>query len=488
MLNMFGHQWWQHKSKSKELGFGWLYNNSIKDDFARGYTKNLTDYWSMELGFYFHEQMANDTIEGLLENAVENKYKKILVFKQGTTPLSNFKEQFVQFYEDNKDATFIGHIVDKGDEYYSLHPQAFMIDVDWWIKAGKPAWGSPENKPLEAIEPARSISNWHDDYTPHWIGPGKNNKTYNAKHTGWNLVKSLLDDQQRIVSWNKNIRDEKHYSYPEIKEDGPRHLSGVMEQIDLDIFFIANTEPLRDIHLEVERRKLQYPEWDEKWDTLVVPAAGLTPLIYAFELGCDKYSKILVYDISKFAINITKTIIEKWDGTNYEKFATDLMNQLAPDEKYQRDIFRGKNKLPHTQEVFDKLNERGFQEWITNVLPEIEVVYLPINIFDPNTYQGFVNSFKTDRLRHPVTFCYLSNIFHYLPTSFYYSLQQRWELHNELMGKIKDSSYQNNVLVLSSRGTLTHPNLVWIDKQEMDKFTEIPDNYLQKLLKWNKNV
>jgi hypothetical protein len=42
--------------------------------------------------------------------------------------------------------------------------------------------------------------------------------------------------------------------------------------------------------------------------------------------------------------------------------------------------------------------------------------------------------------------------------------------------------------VLSSRGTLTHPNLVWIDKQEMDKFTEIPDNYLQKLLKWNKNV
>ena len=155
---------------------------------------------------------------------------------------------------------------------------------------------------------------------------------------------------------------------------------------------------------------------------------------------------------------------------------------------YQHQIFRGKNKLPHTQEVFDKLNERGFQEWITNVLPEIEVVYLPINIFDPNTYQGFVNSFKTDRLRHPITFCYLSNIFHYLPTSFYYSLQQRWELHNELMGKIKDSSYQNNVLVLSSRGTLTHPNLVWIDKQEMDKFTEIPDNYLQKLLKWNKNV
>ena len=77
MLNMFGHQWWQHKSKSKELGFGWLYNNSIKDDFARGYTKNLTDYWSMELVFYFHEQMANDTIEGLLEDAVEKKYKKM---------------------------------------------------------------------------------------------------------------------------------------------------------------------------------------------------------------------------------------------------------------------------------------------------------------------------------------------------------------------------------------------------------------------------
>lgn len=488
MLNMFGHQWWQFKSKSKELGFGWLYNNTIKDDFARGYTKNLTDYWSMELGFYFHEQMADDTIEGLLTQAHKNGYKKILVFKQGTTPLSNFKEEFVKFYEKNSDCTFIGHIVDKGDEYYSLHPQAFMIDVEWWNNAGCPEWGEPSNTPLEAVEPARSMDNWHDDYTPHWIAPGKISRTYTSTHTGWNIIKAMLDDGKRIVSWNKEIRTEKHYSYPEVKQDGYRHLSGVTNQIDMNIFFIANTEPLRDLHLEVERRKLQYPDWNEKFDTLVVPAAGLTPLIYAFELGCDKYSKLLIYDISKFAISITRAIIEEWDGNDYESFAKKLMHKLAPTPEYERDIFRGKDKLPNTQEVFDKLNERGFKEWLINVLPEIEVSYLPINIFDPNTYKSFANNFKTETLRHPVTLCYLSNIFHYLPTSFYYSLEQRWELHNELMKAIKDNSYENNVLVLSSRGTTTHPNLVWIDMQKMDKFKDLPDNYLQKLLKWNKDV
>ena len=46
---MFNTEWWHSKNQSKELTLGWIYNNHIKNDFAKGYTKNLTDYWSVEM-------------------------------------------------------------------------------------------------------------------------------------------------------------------------------------------------------------------------------------------------------------------------------------------------------------------------------------------------------------------------------------------------------------------------------------------------------
>ena len=40
---MFNEDFWQSKNRKKEITVGWLYNNNIKDDFAKGYTKNMTD-------------------------------------------------------------------------------------------------------------------------------------------------------------------------------------------------------------------------------------------------------------------------------------------------------------------------------------------------------------------------------------------------------------------------------------------------------------
>ena len=483
---MFNKDWYLPKNKSKELTVGWLYNKQIDDPFAEGYTRNMLDYWSVEFSWFLPEQFEADNIGDLLKKAHAAGFKKMVVFKQGTV-LRQFIQEFPTFYEATKNVPFVGHILDQQDSYYTIHPQAFIIDLTWWESVGFPEWGQQDRHSLEesfeTIEPIRSAENWHDEYTPHWIAPGTTSRTYKRKLGGSNMVRALIEDGKQIISWNKEMREEKAYTYPEIVVGAPRHIPAVLEQLGMDIFFIANTELPPDYTQWINRRKLQYPEWDGTFNRLVVPAAGLSALIYAFILGMPKNGKIFVYDISKFGLEMTKRIIQEWDGKDYSKFAQRLMREIAPEPSRRRDIFRGSAQLGDSDNTINKLAEQGFIKWLEEVLPTLEIFYNPVNIMDPNKSKKFVKTAKNER---DVTYIHLSNIYHYLPTSFYYNLQQRWALHNELINSYKDVSDNNNLFIYSACPVGYHSRINWADDWNQIPFSELPDNNIGKLLKWNK--
>ena len=74
-----------------------------------------------------------------------------------------------------------------------------------------------------------------------------------------------------------------------------------------------------------------------------------------------------------------------------------------------------------------------------------------------------------------------------MPTSFYYGLKQRWQLHNELLDNFKNvSNNKNNILICSACPSGTRGQLNWIDDWSTDDFATIPENAIGKLLKWNK--
>ena len=486
---MFNKDWYLPKNKSKELTVGWLYNKQIDDPFAEGYTRNMLDYWSVEFSWFLPEQFEADNIDDLLKKAHAAGFKKMVVFKQGTV-LRQFIQEFPTFYEATKNVPFVGHILDQQDSYYTIHPQAFIIDLAWWESVGFPEWGQQDRHSLEesfeTIEPIRSNENWHDEYTPHWIAPSKKLRTYKRKLGGWNIVKALMEDGQHIISWNKEIREEKHYSYPEVVHDGPRHLPGVTDQLMLDIFFIANTELPPPLDIWLNHKKQLEPTWDGNFNRLVVPAAGLSPLIYAFTLGMPKGSKIYVYDISKFALDLTKRIIEEWNGSNYSGFAKDLMKEYGETASRRRDMFRGTYQLDDSDETIKELNEQGFSEWLTDVLPTLEIFYHPLNIMDPNRSKRFAKVAKFDE---QTTYVHLSNIYHYMPTSFYYSLQQRWALHNELISHFKSVSDNNNILIYSACPIGYRSIINWVDDwDDTIQFDDLPDDSIGKFLKWNKAI
>lgn len=483
---MFDEDFWKSKNNSKEIALGWLYNNNIKDDFAKGYTKNLTDYWSIEFYHFFQTQFADENIYDLLKKAYDNGFSSILVFKQGCTLRGpNFLPEFKKFLNKNNNVKFIGHVLDKVEGYYEVHPQTFFIDLNWWAKSGFPEWGERTwDSPLETLEPIRSEENHHDEYTPYWIAPGKNLKTYKGhRGEGWNIVKSLIESGEKILSWPRSIRVSKQYAYAEVENDGPRHRAELLEEISTDeLCFIANTETFPNIEYYIKSRQL--PEWDNNFHQVVTPAAGISTLVFAFKLGLKKGDNIVIYDISKFAIKYTETLINEWNVNNnsYTEFAEYYMKQN------ESGGYRGMDKLIYTEELVDKLKEEGFSEWVNNDLKHINIDTIELNLFDQHKHGELLELLDPTLM----TYFHFTNVFHYMPSSFYYSLKQKWQLSNDLIFKIKEQYTKNNALIYMVRGTVrpeeryTHTPLFWIDDAYTKDFSEISEESVFRLLKWNK--
>ena len=493
---MFDQEFWRKKNNAKKLTVGWLYNNNIKDDFAKGYTKNMTDYWSVELSNFFPKQFESDTIFDLLTQSHKDGFSQIIVFKQGSTLRGDqFLPEFKKFYKENPDAKFIGHVLDREEGYYEIHPQAFFIDLDWWSKAGFPEWGERIwDSPLETLVPIRSKENHHDQYTPHWIAPGKELKTYQGQRgEGWNMVKALIESKEKILSWPHGCRVTKQYAYAEVEKDGPRHRAEFLKEIEfMNSVFIANTEtiPLGINHCITKRKKDQLKSpvpdtlikskyWNGKFRQVVCPAAGLTALIFAFKFGLKRGDTIVIYDISPAAINFTMRIFNQYDAyTSYIEFAKKKMRFAG-----QSVQFKGQNQLNYAQELIDELNKEGFAKWKKENCDGIEIKTEQINLFDAHGFSNFVGNIDTNKM----TYVHLSNVFHYMPTSFYYSLKQRQQLSKELLHKLHERSQYNNMLVYNADSNPKMWALAWIDEHiQRPDFSELSEQHIYRLLKWNK--
>jgi len=491
---MFDYEYWQEKNNSKELTIGWLYNNQIKDDFAKGYTKNLTDYWSVELAHFFSTQFADETVYDLLKKAYDNGFSNIIVFKQGCTLRGpNFLPELKTFLNENNNIKFIGHILDRQEGYYEVHPQTFYINLNWWAEAGFPEWGERTwDSNLETLEPTRSEENHHDQYTPHWIAPSKNLKTYQGQRgEGWNIVKSLIESGEKILSWPRSIRIAKQYAYAEVENDGPRHRAELFTEIISDSsVFIANTENFIPLDYWIKRRqdsvfltyngKIPKHTWSGNFQQIVIPAAGISTLVYAFKLGLKAGHRIFIYDKSKYAIDYTNHLLNNWDGNiDYIEFAEQTMNNGNIPASW-----KGIKQLPDTQKLINDLNKEGFSDWIKNELPGMKIKTKVIDIFDFHKIDHLLNMLDDTSM----TYFHFTNIFHYAPTSFYYSLKQKWQLSNDLLFKIKKKYTKNNALIYLAKGRYEQKvsPIFWIDDADTREFSEISDMNIFRLLKWNK--
>lgn len=238
--------------------------------------------------------ICDDWIDGF-EQAKKSGSRRVLFIDSGTV-FFNWA-QWIQALERYPHRGLIGHIVWKKtqDTYPWLHPQCWYIEGDL-IDAT--SW---TNSSLSSPSPLASDQNIHDDYTPLYLKPDKDEHlSCQTSKFGQNLIAAQLSRQRPVVNWNQKMRGLKHYLYADDPSQQEIWKQSQQEYLELaeNQFWILNNEIIQVLP---GRRQLS-------------PAAGLHWIINICHPDVDE---IKVVDISVQQVEFAQHLWHHWDGEDY---------------------------------------------------------------------------------------------------------------------------------------------------------------------------
>jgi hypothetical protein len=162
--------------------------------------------------------------EDALLRHVAADYEYAVVFSTGTEFIngSSFFDELDNLI--NIDFFIAGHILDRGDAYYELHHQCYIVDLDYYRKFNQPIIGQQcLGRKHKQWVPWRSPDNYHDDYTPKWVSVGEEVKEYSHQCHGWNILSVGFTNEVPIIVFDDSIRNSKKHFYPENQVEFLKH-------------------------------------------------------------------------------------------------------------------------------------------------------------------------------------------------------------------------------------------------------------------------
>jgi hypothetical protein len=213
------------KSRSKSIVFCFVDNTHVYSSaWTKELIKNQSDYSITNIiskGY----SIVQGQDENVLLRYVAEEYEYAVVFTTGTE-FVNGSSFFDELNELVKTDFFIaGHILDRGDAYYELHHQCYVINLKNYKEYNFPQIGQQVlgECHVETI-PVRSKENIHDDYTPVWITSGTHiNEEYQHKCHGWNIISEAFKRQRPVLVFGDAIRNSKKHFYPENQTEFLKH-------------------------------------------------------------------------------------------------------------------------------------------------------------------------------------------------------------------------------------------------------------------------
>lgn len=182
--------------------------HAIKNVSAKELIQNITEYQIGNLNTMGYDVQISISEDATIAKMVDD-YDYAVVF----TPDTEF--QGGAFFKHlhkliEQDFYIAGHVLDRKDGYYELHEQCYVINLKKHKELELPTIGDLErNSEHFSTEPIRSDENFHDDYTPLWVKPGNELKTYKHKWHGWNIIRTALDNKENIIVFDEAIRASK---------------------------------------------------------------------------------------------------------------------------------------------------------------------------------------------------------------------------------------------------------------------------------------
>jgi hypothetical protein len=301
-----------YKSSRNDIVFCIIDNtDSYANSWTRELIKNQSDFNVTNInskGYDIYQGFDEDT---LLALSCEKNYKYAVVFSTGTEFINGLSF-FFEIEKLIKDNVFIaGHILDRGDAFYELHHQCYLLNLEEYKKLKCPSIGKQElGAEHKSLKPLRSAENWHDDYTPKWVAPGNTVKNYNHKCHGWNILKIAFDNNLKVSVFDEQIRNSKKHYYPENQTEFLNHVQWAYQRLN----YCANTF-VHKSNTEITNQDLKNVE------QIVTTASGL----FWIPFLNDKNSRVVLYDYNQNSLDYWKSNLPKLKNVSYDFIKVDLL-------------------------------------------------------------------------------------------------------------------------------------------------------------------
>lgn len=365
--------------------------------YSREIARNVSDFFLSLLLRRNYDIIIDDTTDKLLQRVSNDDfYTHAVVVITGTH--TGLSERLIQAVENKckEDFTVAGHILDRGDSYYEIHNQFFIVNLQEYNRLEKPlmgdtVWGEEHTK----IKPLRSEECIGDDSEiPVWIKEGTELTSYKNKRHGWNFIETGLKNNAKFCDLGSEIRNEKKYLYYEYDHVFYRH---VPELFNYALICNNMVTPWNSDSIP------QIISANEKIDHYVTTGTGLNWIPNLLKLGHHADTKITFMDISYSVLSFMKTLVEDWDGTDYASFYMKQLKFIPYD--YDLDLSRHEQNIRNWFEEFQNKFD-NFQE-VWNKVKKLNFNFVLIDFF-ANTNMSFINSGE-------VTFVNVSDAFNHVP-------------------------------------------------------------------------
>jgi hypothetical protein len=277
-----------------------------------------------------------------------------------------------------------------------------LVNISWWVQAGRPAPGTAEFKLLAT----------------------------RAGYSDWPTDLIIVADMCPTAPDYDNTMASLHAT-----------------TFNTDVFFCANTE---DRNLTPDTSPAQVT------DHIITVAGGLSAVLMAYTYSMPANSTIQVIDTSPLAIEMSQQIFNHWDGVDYKKFVEQLMAQ-NPDQVLN---FRGIRQLDLIDSVVSQLP--GFRTWFLEVFPTYNISYSFVDLMNYSDVEQLMSCIDLTQDRQVVV--NFSNVYHYVPSSFYMNYDTRRSLSVKVMRLLGDMTVSNKTKIKLLGGHL--PN----HKKMLDMF------------------
>lgn len=284
-------------------------NNEIKTII-----KNISDYTISNLYSKGYKTFVGKDEDKLL-NTVANNYDYAVVMSPGTEYINGLA--FFEALEElvKKDFFIAGHILDRTmyDAYYELHHQCYVVNMVHYKRLQSPTVGFKElHVSHTQTEPARSVDNIHDNYTPTFVMQGTRKVRYANRCHGWNLLRLAFENNLPVLVFDDSFRNNKKHYYPESEEDYYKNVEYINYKFDYckeEFIHTDNTEWANDVKGVYEQ--------------LVLPASGTLYLDLIDE------GHIVFYDYNQRALDYWKEHCPRKEGVKYTFVYTNLLEELS---------------------------------------------------------------------------------------------------------------------------------------------------------------